>query len=187
MCKRIHVSILTYKHVNINMYTPYPPFGFGTEGGNIWKRSKTNTWRISAHVYRVNQCVYMGVCICEHATSCVHAKWAHGTINKSTREHMSRTCVYKRTGDHWVIKWHMWSCDQRSCVSVCSCVRGHVWTYELVTLWSYEQVCGMNMWTSNIWTCRTGNIWKCRTSIILTCWTSNIWTCGHITNEHEDT
>ena len=30
MCKRIHVSILTYKHVNIrhdNMYTPYPPFG----------------------------------------------------------------------------------------------------------------------------------------------------------------
>ena len=25
MCKRIHVSVLTYKHVNINMYTPYPP------------------------------------------------------------------------------------------------------------------------------------------------------------------
>ena len=36
MCKRIHVSVLTYKHVNINMYTPYPPFGFGRELGNIW-------------------------------------------------------------------------------------------------------------------------------------------------------
>ena len=27
MCKRVHVSILTYKHVHDNMYTSYPPFG----------------------------------------------------------------------------------------------------------------------------------------------------------------
>ena len=144
MCKRIHVSILTYKHVNINMYTPYPPFGFGTEGGNIWKRSNIYTWRISAHVYRVNQCVYMGVCICEHATSCVHAIWAHGTINKWTREHLSRTCVCKRTGDHWVIKC---ICDRVTSDHVCPYVVVYAGTYEHMSLWTCDHMNRCAAWT----------------------------------------
>ena len=160
MCKRIHVSILTYKQVNINMYTSYPPLRFGTEGGNIWKRSNIYTWRISAHVYRwscdsVNQCVYMGVCVCEHAISCVHAIWTHGTMIEWTREHTSRTCVYRRTGEQWVIKC---ICDH---VTSDQCV-----TYVVVYTGTYEHM--------SLETCDHMN--RCAT-----------WACGHVTYERVDT
>ena len=160
MCKRIHVSILTYKQVNINMYTSYLPLRFGTEGGNVWKRSNIYTWRISAHVYRwscdsVNQCVYMGVCVCEHAISCVHAIWTHGTMIEWTREHTSRTCVYRRTGEQWVIKC---ICDH---VTSDQCV-----TYVVVYTGTYEHM--------SLETCDHMN--RCAT-----------WACGHVTYERVDT